>query len=253
MLKIVEVPFYGDVIEAIKNERGVWVSLKRMCENVDVDYSGQAAKLKNKPWAVMEMISMTGSDGKTYRMLMLHIDSVPMWLATIDTFRVRADIRPKLVAYQKECARVLRDYFFGKSTITDVAHIVQEVSRAMVPVIIDAVSQAVKVERQATFEQRTVIGRGGAATINARLREIARLKAMGDKVLYRSYLSSFHVDLRSALNFSGTGRGWSNLPLAKWAEAKAELEKMERDAIRSCRASTKSRQEELFPSDPTVN
>jgi phage antirepressor YoqD-like protein len=39
-----------------------------------------------------------------------------MWLATIDTGRTREEVRPLLMAYQKEAAKVLRDYFFGKIT-----------------------------------------------------------------------------------------------------------------------------------------
>jgi hypothetical protein len=45
-------------------------------------------------------------------------------------------------------------------------------------------------------------------------------------------LSAAHVDLRSALQFSGTGRGWSNLPLGQWTAAKARLEEMARTAMR---------------------
>ena len=36
-----------------------------------------------------------------------------MWLATIDSKRVRKDLRPKLVAYQMEAAEVLRTHFLG--------------------------------------------------------------------------------------------------------------------------------------------
>jgi hypothetical protein len=49
---------------------------------------------------------------------MLHLDSFPMWLATIESSRVAEHVRPKLVKYQKECARVLRDHFFGTQVVT---------------------------------------------------------------------------------------------------------------------------------------
>jgi hypothetical protein len=177
MSNIVKVPFYGDEIEAVHDGQDVWVALRRMCENVGLAPDAQAVKLKGKGWAVM--IEATGPDGKTYEMLALHLDSVPMWLATIEPSRVREDIRPKLVAYQKECARVLRDHS---------------------------------------------------------LRAIARVLAGDDKQVYRSSLSASHMDLRSALQFSGTGRGWSNLPLSKWSDARAELERMSRAATRSAKS-----------------
>jgi hypothetical protein len=36
-----------------------------------------------------------------------------MWLATIDVSRVAESVRPKRVRYQKKCAQVQRDHYFG--------------------------------------------------------------------------------------------------------------------------------------------
>ena len=38
---------------------------------------------------------------------MIHIDCLPMWLATIDARKVKEAIREKLARYQKEAAKVL--------------------------------------------------------------------------------------------------------------------------------------------------
>lgn len=50
-------------------------------------------------------------------MFAIHLDSLPMWLATIEASRVAEHVRSKLITYQKECARVLRDHFFGRQTV----------------------------------------------------------------------------------------------------------------------------------------
>ena len=42
----------------------------------------------------------------------LHADCVPMWLATINANKVSEEARPMLIAYQREAARALRDYFY---------------------------------------------------------------------------------------------------------------------------------------------
>lgn len=62
MTNIVRVPFYGDDIEALHDGRDVWVSLKRMCENVELDEEPQRKKLRNKQWAVTSM--MEAKSGK---------------------------------------------------------------------------------------------------------------------------------------------------------------------------------------------
>lgn len=45
---------------------------------------------------------------------MLHLDALPMWLATIEPSRVAAEARPRLERFQLECAKALRDHFFGQ-------------------------------------------------------------------------------------------------------------------------------------------
>ena len=113
MIDVLRDYFHGDTLEATKDDAGVWVPVKRICEVFGIDLKGQHRKLKGKSWAVMCIMHMTATDGGVYSMLCIHLDSLPMWFATIDTRRVKAELRPKLATYQKECARVLRDYFYG--------------------------------------------------------------------------------------------------------------------------------------------
>lgn len=111
---LVEIDFYGDTIIARRTgpgPRDVEVSLRRMCENLGVDFSSQLAKLKRRPWAVVAQCPTTGADGKTYSMTMLSLRSVASWLTDIEADRVAAHVRDKLVRYQLEAADVLADHF----------------------------------------------------------------------------------------------------------------------------------------------
>lgn len=112
--QIVRVEFHGGEIEAVKQGEDVFVSVRRACEHIGLASNGQIEKLKEKEWSVNKFILSTGPDGKMYENFMLHLDSVPMWLATIDAGRVNESARPLLIAYQKEAAKVLRDHFFGQ-------------------------------------------------------------------------------------------------------------------------------------------
>ncbi len=116
-MSLVRIPFHGEELLAVQDEHGVWVVIKRVCESLGLQAHGQAEKLAEKAWAVTQMKCVTAPDGKNYEMLCIHLDCVPMWLATIEPSRVAEEVRPKLVVFQKECARVLRDYFFkGQAT-----------------------------------------------------------------------------------------------------------------------------------------
>jgi len=234
MSNIVQVPFYGDTLDAIQDDRGVWVGVKRACENVEVSSDAQARRLQRSPWAVTTMMVATGADGKSYEMLFVHLDSLPMWLATIEASRVKDDVRPKLIAYQKECARVLRDHFFGRRTdaVDVLAALVTQLPALIASSVNAAVDAAMKRSDERSLVDANTVGRAGASFINRALKECAKLLSGGDKERYRSILSASHVDLRAALQFNGTGRGWSNLPSTKWADCRATLSQMQRAAMR---------------------
>lgn len=106
--------FRGEALEVSKQGDDLFVGLRRCCEALGVSTEAQAAKLKSKGWAVTAMIEGTGPDGKQYMMTALHLDSLPMWLATISETKVAEEVRPKLLAFQKEAARALADHFFGR-------------------------------------------------------------------------------------------------------------------------------------------
>lgn len=89
-----------------------YVALKPMCEAMGIDVDGQRRKLDQAEWARTELISVHDSGGRTQRMVGVHADTIPMWLATINTSRVAEHARPILVAYQREAAKALRDYFY---------------------------------------------------------------------------------------------------------------------------------------------
>ncbi len=80
----------------------MWVSIRRECENLGLDFSNQLKKLKSKAWAVVVENTTTGSDGKTYQMVCCDLDTLPGWLFSIDARKVKESIREKLARYQRE-------------------------------------------------------------------------------------------------------------------------------------------------------
>jgi hypothetical protein len=117
---LVHVPFNGQTIEAQKMGESYSAALKPLCENLGVDYSGQLQRLKKQPWAVVGMTPTTGADGKTYDMVMVDRRTLLMWLATIDTNRLKNEkAKEVVVSYQKEAANALDQYFSTGIAIND--------------------------------------------------------------------------------------------------------------------------------------
>lgn len=109
---IVQVPFNGQTIEAQKDGDTVLVALKPLCENIGVDFLGQSQRLSRQPWATMCVIHAVAADGKQREMTAIDRRTFTMWLATIDTNRLKSEkAKDVVVTYQREAAEVLDRYF----------------------------------------------------------------------------------------------------------------------------------------------
>jgi hypothetical protein len=111
--------FHGDALDVIKEGEKLWVSVRRVCEALGLDAKSQRRKLQEKEWATGVMMTSVDPCGRNRELFMVDLDSLPMWLATIEASRVAEHLRPKLVAYQKEAAKALRDYFFKGYAVID--------------------------------------------------------------------------------------------------------------------------------------
>jgi hypothetical protein len=67
--------------------------------------------------AGLRAVKMTAPSGAVQASYALRYDLVPQWLNSIETGKMRnEERRAQLAAYQKVCAQVLADYFFGTQT-----------------------------------------------------------------------------------------------------------------------------------------
>lgn len=232
MSNIVEVQFQGDRIQATREGEQVWVVVKRVCEALGIEHSAQVTKLKTRLWATMSTIDTVGADGRSRAILCLDLDSLPMWLATIEVSRVRPEARDKLIAYQRECARVLRDHFFGRhvDNPSSLAPILGQIATALTQLV----------QRQDNFDARLVAleGRSGAAIqryeaasikrrITAAARRSVRLGQHGGK--WRRAQLVLQSRVQRAANWTGAGSSWDRLPAAYYPFADRELVVIERE------------------------
>lgn len=230
--QMVKFSFHGDDLDVLPANGRVWVSVRRVCEALGVDVSGQLKKLKAKPWGSVEFISMqVDGDDQRRDIAMLDLDALPMWLATIEPSRVAEDVREKLVAYQREAARVLADHFLGKRG--GAVAIPPEMTAAyeMVPALAAQLAELKALLTAGSVMTQQVAGRGGATVICGRLNEYARLMASdGSPEERRRWRGRGEMELRGHLAFVGTGRRWSVLPIGDFHKAQIKLEEMIRMA-----------------------
>lgn len=79
----------ASIIEALRSGTQGWVLLKPLCEQLGLDFSAQTRRLERQPWATVAIMAMVGADGRERRMLCLDAAKVGMWLATLDTKRIK--------------------------------------------------------------------------------------------------------------------------------------------------------------------
>lgn len=237
MSEITTIRFDGDNLQTVRDDKRVWVVVKRVCEALGVDWEGQRQRLRDEsrcPWAVACMTQATGNDGKSYEMFCVDLDTLPMWLATIDVGRVKPGAREKLIAYQRECARVLRDHFFGArpSAVADVALApVAAALSAMAAVLSD-------LQRQVAWLVANT-GLCGALSVpdlrrlRAEAKSIAALEAAGGRHKNtRAASADLYREMGRIVNWGGKGQPWDRLPSQLMQPAMAVLDGRRCDAER---------------------
>lgn len=254
MSKIVHVPFHGDTLQAVQEGERVYIAIRRVCDALGLDFSSQLAKLRGRPWATVVMITTVAEDGRDREVACIDLDSLPMWLVTIDAGRVAPEAREKIVLFQCQATAVLRDYFVRRAPPPPAGAMV--VTREELSAII-----RVELERHETHRDafHGVIGRHGGEFICSGIREVARLRLLAGtaKRIYvkkdtwrdptvRSARMQTSNDLREAIGMPLGFGGWNFLPESKRGLATIELNSMKREANAVIAARDADRQVSLY-------
>ncbi len=120
--KIKVAEFHGDKIEGVKVIVGgkpkVYLLFRRLCENLGLSYGYQTITLKKLAEEFGEgcvsIIKTRDTIGREQKQLAIELDFLPTYLLTIDTNRVKPEIREKLRLYKREAKEVLARYFLSE-------------------------------------------------------------------------------------------------------------------------------------------
>lgn len=111
--ELVAIEFHGDKIVTFKHNGEPHVAMRRVVENLGLDWASQTTKLsKSKEKFSCCDIATTAVDGKKYQMLTMPVAKLPLWLATINPNKIPdPEKRQKIELYQAESAIALHDYW----------------------------------------------------------------------------------------------------------------------------------------------
>jgi hypothetical protein len=223
MNRIVEVPFYAELVQAVREGETVWVIVKRVCEALGIADQSQAAKLKEKAWATTTLIVAVAEDGKNREVFCLDLDSLPMWLATIEPSRVKEEARFKLAAYQRECARVLRDHFFGRKA-EPISGTPPEFAALVIAQLADLRQQVSDIANRSTV----TVTRQEARLLAGRIARAGALQARFEGGTAKARAQSIRMEVMGLAGWSGSGCRYENMPRDKHAMADRAISLLEK-------------------------
>lgn len=109
---IVSIPFHETQIIALEEDGTHWVSPRHVCASIGIDWKNQHSKLNAKSWACVVLKTTHDSSGRSQELTMVDRKTFTMWLATIETSRVKdLDARRMIEQFQNEAADALDAYF----------------------------------------------------------------------------------------------------------------------------------------------
>lgn len=112
MTNAITVSFHNQTITAFMHHEMPVIAMKPIVENMGLDWDAQKKKINRHPIMSEGKVMMTlPSNGGDQQMICLPLDMLNGWLFGIDANRVKPEIKDRVIAYQRECFKVLADHF----------------------------------------------------------------------------------------------------------------------------------------------
>lgn len=160
MNKNITIQFHETELVCVETPDGVFVAVKPICEAIGLSWKSQHEIISRNPvLGPVSSLTWMQVGGQRREVFCLPLDYVHGWLFSIDSNRVMEEARPKLITYQRECYKALKEYFTREQETVSPA-MLEHVKRV----------EALQAELEAYKDQRSVIDK----KIYAKTQEIAR-------------------------------------------------------------------------------
>lgn len=115
--QIVSVPFRNETVLAVVADGKFYVPMKPICKNLGLQWESQYNRIQRhavmKTSIFMTNMQMPGDD-QVREVTCLPLSMLNGWLFGVDVNRVKANLREKLMDYQRECFDVLFQHFMPR-------------------------------------------------------------------------------------------------------------------------------------------
>jgi len=127
-----EVPFYEDDVTAVlvQSDEGeqVLIPIRPLCDRLGIAWSAQRQRILRDPVLSEEMtpviVTITGT-GQKVETLCLPLEFLNGWLFGVNASRVKAEVRERLIRYQRDCYRILAAAFQQTAVSPTLANLAQ--------------------------------------------------------------------------------------------------------------------------------
>lgn len=117
--EVVKLDLSAGSVQTVLVDGAPHVVFRPAVEAIGLSYPAQLRKLKDRSWANRSDIATVAEDGKTRLMAAVDVRTFLMWLATVNETKVADDVRPTLVAYQRETTTAVNDYWTKGGAISE--------------------------------------------------------------------------------------------------------------------------------------
>lgn len=117
MNELVTINFHGSDIIAIEKDGEILVPMKRICENLSLDWESQRKRI-NRDSVLSSSTAMMAVETEAGKreIICLPLKYLNGFLFGIDDSRIQdPEIKAKIIMYKQECYNVLYNHFFKKS------------------------------------------------------------------------------------------------------------------------------------------
>lgn len=114
MEQTIQIDFYDDKITVLVENGEPFIAIRPVAESFGLVWAGQLRAIKKDEVlssTVYRKYTVDSADGRRRKMIFLPLEFFHGWLFKINPAKCRSDRREKIIEYQRECYRVLNEYF----------------------------------------------------------------------------------------------------------------------------------------------
>ena len=180
-MKKVVVPFNDWSLVAFEGNDGVnYVAIKPICEAIGIASQRQCHKILSDPkYSQRGNHMVVPSAGGPQTMVCLPVNEIAMWLGGINSNKVKPEVAPALLTFQRKCHEVLHAYFSGGENLSLVKQLVLELgaSRNQVAALVHQVYELASrvAYLEAGNERRDELNASFAGSVLSRRRQASHI------------------------------------------------------------------------------